>query len=334
MTIRTTKQIISSALLTFGLFCSSPTSAKAQASVDKSKPSEKAGEPVLILHGECSQDPKINKPEGSCETVINKGDFDALVAALDPKMPQSNRLALATEYVKLLVMGSEAKRLKIDQDPAFQELVEFNRLELLERQLVRHLEGERSVVSPADVADFYRQHASRFEEGSFRKIYIPKQGNWSTIAAAEAIQQRAAKGEDFDALQREVWTAQGRLRGAPLTLTGTLRRAILPDAQQKAFDLKPGEVSLPFEEAGGYSIFRLEFKRVLPLSSVENEIRGDMAGERLQERISKLRSAVSVSVNEEYFGALPSTEELARHHGMEHAGSHLVPMSETERSRR
>jgi hypothetical protein len=75
----------------------------------------------------------------------------------------------------------------------------------------------------------------------------------------------------------------------------------------------------------------MESKRVIPLESATSEIRTLMANLRLQDRISKLRSAVMVSVNEDYFGTLPSTEELARHHGMEHQGSHLMPMSNDEK---
>ncbi len=306
--------------------------AAAQSAVNNSY-SETAEKPVLIIHEACSQGSRARAVDKSCDTVIKKQEFDNLIAALDPRMPESNRLVLATEYVKLLVMGREAERLKIDEDSSFRELVSFTRLQLLERQLVRCLEKESSAISPADVVAFYREHPSQFEEGAFRKIYIPKQGQGSTAETAQAMQHRAAKGEDFDALQREIWTSQGRTAGAPLTHTGTLRRSTLPPTQEKVFDLKPGEVSAPIEEAAGYSIFRLEFKKVLPLSLVENEIRNAMASQRVQERINQLRSAVSVSVNEDYFGALPSTEELAKHHGLEHSGSHLVPMSESEKGR-
>ena len=296
---------------------------------------DKAMQPVLIIHADCTSEAKIGMtPGAACETVIPEEKFDNLIAALDPRMPASNRLVLAAEYVKLLVMSREAERLKIDEDPAFRELEQFTRLQLLERQLVRYLEKQSAAISPAEIAEYYQQHQSRFEEGSLRKIFIPKEGPWSTTDAVQTIQQRAAKGEDFDALEREVWAKQGRTAGAPLTRTGTLRRSALPEVEQKVFDLKPGEVSMPIEEAGGFSIFKVEAKRVLPPSSVEAEIRNGLAGERLQERIKNLRSAVSVSVNEDYFGALPSMDELMKHHGMEHSGSHLMPMSDEEKKRR
>jgi len=69
----------------------------------------------------------------------------------------------------------------------------------------------------------------------------------------------------------------------------------------------------------------MEAKRVIPQESAAGEVRTLMANLRLQDRISKLRSAVMISVNEDYSRALPTTEELARHHGMERLGSHLMP---------
>ena len=290
-------------------------------------------EPVMILHSLCPASSESASKEKSCETVVTKQDFDRLITALDPHMPESNRLALATEYAKLLILGNQAERLKLDQDPAFQQLIAFTRLQLLERQLVRQLEQQASQISPADIAQYYREHSADFAEGSFLKIYIPRQGAWSTPEPAAAVQKRAASGEDFGRLQQEVWTAQGRPSGAPATQTGTIRRSNLSQPLQKIFDLKPGEVSDLISDSGGYSIYKLESKRVIPEESVSSEIRTLLSNQRLQDSITNLRSAVMISVNEDYFGSLPSTEELAKRHGMEHHGSHMMPMSDQEKKR-
>jgi PPIC-type PPIASE domain len=336
MTCRTAKDFLAPLIMVgLALLTLQPRPAVAQSGGGNS-PST-AGQPVLIIHGECSPQPSAqqrNSADPSCDMVIKKEKFDNLVAATDPNMSASNRLVVATEYVRLWVMAQEAERLKLDQTPAFQELEQLLRLRALEQQLMRYLNKESTAISPQEIAAYYQEHLARFEQASLRKIYIPKQGQWTKVDAAQPIRQRAAQGEDFDALEHEVWSAQGRPSGAPLTRMGTLRLADLAESEQKVFDLKPGEVSELFEESGGFAIFKLETKRVQPLSEVENDIRYRLAGERMQERINKLRGAVSVSVNEDYFGTLPSTEELAKHHGMEHAGSHLMPMSDAEKNRR
>lgn len=319
------------------LLCLQPRTAVAQSGEGGDSSPSTADQPVLIIHGECSPQPSAQQKKSSaasCDTVIKKEKFDNMIAATDPNMSAPNRLVVATEYVRLLVMANEAERLKLDQSPAFLELEQLIRLRALEQQLMRYLDKESAAISPQEIAAYYQEHLARFEQASLRKIYIPKQGQWTKLDAAQPIRQRAAQGEDFDALEREVWAAQGHPSGSPLTRMGTLRRADLTETEQKVFELKPGEVSEPIEEPGGFAIFKLDTKRVQPLSEVENDIRYRLTGERMQEHINKLRSAVSVSVNEDYFGALPSTEELARHHGMEHAGSHLMPMSDAEKGKR
>ncbi|HWZ42267.1 MAG TPA: peptidylprolyl isomerase [Candidatus Saccharimonadales bacterium] len=292
-------------------------------------------EPILILHSLCPGPASAaGASEKPCETVITRGDFDQLISVLDPNMPESNRLVLAAEYAKLLVLSHEAERLKLDQGPAFKQLLEFARLQLLQRQLVRALETEASSISQAEVAQYYREHPASFEEGSFRKLYIPKEGKWAAPEQMQAMRNRAADGEDFDKLQQEIWTAQGRPLGAPLTQMGTLRRSSLPEGLQKIFDLKPGEVSTAIPDTGGYNLYKMESKRTIPQEPAAGEIRTLMANLRLQDRMSKLRSAVMVSANEDYFGALPSTEDLAKHHGLDHQAPHIMPMSNAEKKPR
>jgi len=299
------------------------------------KAQSKAGmnEPVLILHSLCQESGSANPAAKPCETVITRAEFDNLVAALDPAMPDSNRLNLATEYARLLVLAEEARRLKLDQQPQFKELVEFARLQLLERQLVRALGAEASTVSKEDVEQYYKQNAANYEEGSLRRLFIPKTGSAGELAKAEEIQKRAAKGEDFDSLQGEVWSAQGRITDRPSTRIGPVRRSVLPATQQKMFESNTGDVSAVQSEDSGYVIYKLESKTRIPLEVVADEIRGRLQSQRLQDRIRDLRAAVMISVNEDYFGDLPKTEELAKHHGMEHQGSHLMPMSNSEKQR-
>src|SRR5579871_59962 len=293
--------------------------------------------PVLILHGLCPT--KSNSPNATskgsskpCETVITRYDFDSLIAALDPNMPESNRLVLANEYIKLLAMGHEAERLRLDREETFRKLEEFTRLQLLQRQLIRSLESQASSMSQEDIAHYYQEHQAAFEEGSFRKIFIPKQGKWMEPGQAETLRERAVKGEDFDLLQREVWAALGRPSGAPTTHTSTLKRATLPNAVQGIFDLKPDDVSRLIAEGDGNFIYKIESRHLIPLDLAANEIRTLLAAERMQERTGALRDSVTTSVNEDYFGPLPTGGDLMKHHGMEHQGWHLMPMNEADKS--
>src|SRR5215475_14658966 len=72
--------------------------------------------PVIVIHNLCGSHAanvqvRSRKPNSRpCETPISRLEFESLAAAVDSSLPQSQRLALATEYVKLLVLSQEAER--------------------------------------------------------------------------------------------------------------------------------------------------------------------------------------------------------------------------------
>ncbi len=84
--------------------------------------------------------------------------------------------------------------------------------------------------------------------------------------------QRAKEGEDFIRLVREV------SQGATATQDGDLgfmrREHALPEIEEAARALKPGDSSSPFLCAGGYNIIRLEEVRtpVRAFEKVKDEI--------------------------------------------------------------
>jgi len=293
-----------------------------------------AAAPVLIIHGLCPPATAQPKDE-ACARLITRAEFGSLITALDPKMPESNRLALATEYVRLLTLSREAERLKLDQTPEFKMLEDFTRLQLLERQLVRKLSADSS-VSEAEVASAFAKNQKDYEEGIVDRVLLPRGPAPSPTAdlqEAEAMRKRVVAGEDIDKLQGEIWRAKGRLGPAPSTRLGPVRRSSLPPAARGVFDLTAGEVAPLIDDRDGFYVYKLKSKTLPPLETVAPTIRGTLASEHLQARMSTLRDAVSISVNEEYFGPLPKTEDLARHHGMQHHGSSIQPMTEKEKQR-
>ena len=303
--------------------------APSQAAPDRSGA---AAAPVLIIHGLC---PRATAPlkDEECARLITHAEFGSLITALDPKMPESNRLALATEYARLLTLAQEAKRLKLDQTPEFKMLEDFTRLQLLERQLVRKLSSDSSVTE-AEVAGAFAKNQKEYEEGIVDRVLLPRGTAPSPTAdleEAEAIRKRVVAGEDIDKLQGEIWRAKGRLGPPPSTRLGPVRRSSLPPAARGVFDLTAGEVAPVIDDRDGFYIYKLESKTLPPLETVAPAIRGALASEHLQTRMSALRDAVSISVNEDYFGPMPKTEDLARHHGMQHHGSSIQPMTEKEK---
>jgi hypothetical protein len=272
-----------------------------------------AGDRVVIsIEYAC---PQPSKHATTCTKTVTKRDFDALVSALDPNMSADGRRALAAEYSRLLIMGAEARRRGLDQLPEIRTLLEFSSLQLLGSKLVRDINSAASPVSSDEVDKYFRDHERDYQEVVLSRLFLPAQGNGEnkdvTLAAARAeqIRSRALHGEDFLALQREIKDASQNVRLGPMPCRS------LPEAHRSVCDLKPNEISNTLSDSSGYSIYRLESRRRLGLDDVRADIKATLERQRVQEQIHKVRTPVSMNLDEQYFGKLPKPD-LANHHGM------------------
>ena len=277
---------------------------------------------VISIRYNCSTAPSGNV--GTCEKVVTKRDFDALVRALDPNMSAAGRQSLATEYTRLLIMAAEARRRGLDQLPELKTLLDFSALQLLGARLVRDINGSLSPVSSDEVEKYFRDHGRDYQEVILSRIFVPAQGNGqsqdltATAARAEQARTRAMSGEDFAILQREIKEASPNIQLGPMPCRS------LPEAHRHVCDLKPGEISDTLIDRSGYSIYRLESRRRPELDNVRDEIRATLERQRVQEAIQSVRTPVSLELDEGYFGKLPKPD-LASHHGMHFPNATTVP---------
>ena len=136
-------------------------------------------------------------------------------------------------------------------------------------------------VDEAEARAFYQNNAKTYslpEEIRVRQIFLilPDKATPEQAAAirekAESVFARVQKGEDFIHLVREV------SQGATVSEDGDLgfmqRGDALPEIEEAARALKPGDSSRPFLCAGGYNIIKLEEVRtqVMPFEKVKDEI--------------------------------------------------------------
>lgn len=136
-------------------------------------------------------------------------------------------------------------------------------------------------VDEAEVRAFYQNNLKTYslpEEIRVRQIFLalPDKATPEQAAAiqakAQSAYERVQKGEDFIRLVREV------SQGATVSQDGDLgymqRGDALPEIEEAARTLKPGESSKPFLCSGGYNIIKLEEVRtpVRPFDKVKDEI--------------------------------------------------------------
>lgn len=293
--------------------------------------------PVITVPGVCHTPASHAKtaaaaaPKEDCKTVITRSQFEALANALQPNMNAQTKRRLADVYPRLLLMAQEARKRGLEDKPAFKEVVQFNRLQILSQELGRTLKEEADNVPQADIEKYYKDNPEAFEQATLLRIYVPKdkQEEPSKVDAeakeetaedtakdsakqkaneeamrttADDIQKRAMAGEDFDKLQKEAYTAAG-IQGAPApTNIGKMTRNQIPVNQRSVLDLKAGEVSQLLTEPNGYYIYKVVSKETKPLDQAHDEIRTTLAQQRLQDAMAKYQQETKATLNEAYFG--------------------------------
>jgi len=119
---------------------------------------------------------------------------------------------------------------------------------------------------------------------------------------ATTLQARAAKGEDFDKLQKEAFTAAGLPGNAINTKVEKARRSSLPPNHQAVMDLKEGEVSDVISDPnGGHYIYKLVAKETITLEAATPDIRKTLSTQRYRDSMQGFQK--DVDLNDAYFGA-------------------------------
>lgn len=136
-------------------------------------------------------------------------------------------------------------------------------------------------VDEAEARAFYQNNQKTYslpDEVRVRQIFLtlPDKATTEQVVAikekAQSVYARAKEGQDFIKLVREV--SQGATASQDGDLGFMRRGDALPEIEEAARALKPGDSSSPFLCAGGYNIIKLEEVRtpVRPFEKVKDEI--------------------------------------------------------------
>jgi parvulin-like peptidyl-prolyl isomerase len=309
-----------------------------------------ATEPVITIQGVCASTPArktgtaaaAKTPAGtrageSCKTLVTKTQFEDLLSAVNPNnqnIAPAMRRNLAQAYVELLTFTQAAQKAGVDKDPKFAEVMRLVRMRTLEDFYRRNLEEKYRTPPASEVQTYYSQNLPKYEEIKLSRIFIPAKNpsaaskdDWEKKAAqlANDVRDRAAKGEDFEKLQKEAYTTLGLTITPPSTTVGNRRRGMLaPQEEQELFALKAGEVSKLEQEPAGYIIYKVESKQTVPLDQVKDEISRELFRQKMDSQLKSITAAVHADFNDKYFGppnppqamgapgALPGTPGAAR----------------------
>ncbi|HWF91395.1 MAG TPA: peptidylprolyl isomerase [Terriglobales bacterium] len=299
------------------------------ASKDVSEAAKSNSDPAVItIQGLCNKPSatKTAKPAAApCETTISRSEFEAVVNAIQPEMPESARKQFASRYAMGMVLAHDAHEQGLDRGPAFQEMMKLMRVQVMAQELAKNFRKQAMQISDADVKAYYEKNSDKYQEADFERIYIPKtkqaapkpdekpadvakeraDSETEMKAKADALHASAVAGGDFSKLQSDAFETAGMKVESPSTKLTKVRAANFPPDQRSIFELKPGAVSNVIPSQSGFFIYKLDSKTAVPLDQASQEIRSTLENERFQEKMEAVQKSVQLSYDDNYFKAAP-----------------------------
>ncbi|HSK44736.1 MAG TPA: hypothetical protein VLA83_12705, partial [Candidatus Binatia bacterium] len=205
---------------------------------------------VVTIHGVC---PKSVAPakagsarDGSCQTVITKEQFYAMMSGMSVTSQINTPAAMrsfAESYSQLLALASEGEKAGAENDPRFQELMRIARVRALADSYRHSLEEKYSNPPQQEIEAYYKENISKYDSFKVERIIVPSVNNSRVPAVraendkkiqqlASGIRERAARGEETQKLQDEVYKVLN-LPTPPRTDLGLKRRGGLPAGIEK-----------------------------------------------------------------------------------------------------
>jgi hypothetical protein len=193
--------------------------------------------------------------------------------------------------------------------------LQFTRMQVMASSLYHRVEKLAADVQEAELSSYYATHSAAYTQGEVQRLVLLKSNtSGSPIdqvmlkAKADEFEARAAKGEDFEALQKEA-AALNSGTNAGWNKIPSVRRSGLQPAEAVVFDVKPGEVTPVVDAAGAFEVLKLVSVKPVPLDSVREEIKSALTNGHLQLIMKDATKDVTANFNLAYL-SLPSPPEL------------------------
>ncbi len=282
---------------------------------------------VVTVRGLCLKDAaakigsKDSAKDASCQTVITKEQFNSMLSGMNLAAQISNPAAMrsfAESYSQLLALASEGEKNGAENDPRFQELLRIARLRALADSYRHSLDEKYSHPSQQEIEAYYNENIAKYDSFKVERIIVPNV-NTSRIPAARAendkkiqqlaseIRERAARGEEMQKLQDEVYKTLA-LPTPPRADLGMKRRGSFPAGIEKdILALKPGEVTKLESEMSGFNMYKLRSRDTIPVESVKAEIIRDLHQKNMEAAIKAVTGSIHPELNDQFFGPVGRT---------------------------
>jgi hypothetical protein len=187
----------------------------------------------------------------------------------------------------------------------------FVQTQVLANLYNQKLQDQAKEIPAAEIEKYYNEHKNDYDEATVRRIYIPrnlpadakKLSDAERAALAADIDKRAKAGEDFNALQKEVFDKFSVKSPPPPTDMGAQRRTnYSPEEGPAIFALEPGKVSEIISTQIGDFVYKVASKRTLTVDEARADIQANLQRQKYSSALGAVFAPVSVKLNPDYFG--------------------------------
>jgi len=265
-------------------------------------------------------DAKITDEEINAYHQTHPKDFDDFLQG-NPKFQQAaqgpQREEFKKQFGEFKVIAERARKEGLDRDDVTRLQALLERSQTLAGAYLSDLQKNADkLVTDDDVAAYYKDHPSDFDEVRVRHILVSTQPKPEpepqeepgdakdkkdakarkpaekpktltkdeARVKAQALLDRVHKGEDFAKLAKESSDDQGsKDKGGEYDFFG--RGQMVPEFDAAAFSLKPGEISGLVETEFGFHIIKVEERRAAAEPSADQKVKQKIIDKLKQEKI-------------------------------------------------
>lgn len=270
---------------------------------------------VITIHGVCPPEKSaVAENSDSCITTITRQQFEAMLEVMNvtnQNYPPAALRSIAESYVQLMMLAEAGQRAGLDHDPRFKEMMEIARVRTM-AQMYRHSLDEKFSTPPQEeIETYYKENIGNYEQLKLDRVFIPladpkKPQERATFEKkarqkAEELRERAAKGEDMQALEEEAYKSLG-LASPPKADQGAKRKNNYPPALEKdIFALKPAEVTKVETDLSGFSFYKVRSREPIPLEYVKAEITRNLYQKNMEAAMKIANTHVHSELNDQFF---------------------------------
>lgn len=238
--------------------------------------------------------------------VITTKELDDRVAGLGPSgrsLAADQKSRLLDQMVVESVLLQEANRRGVARDAEVRKMLRETERQILIGRLLEVLRKERETpVTESQVAEFYEANRENFKQlDSYRVNHILT----ADAETAKKALERVKGGEPFAKVAEELSVDPSKLRGGDIGFFS--KGQVIPEFEEAAMKLKPGEISGVVQTSLGYHIILLTEQKPAhqrPIEEVKDQIRQGLQGQRgqqtVQSVIQELRSKARIKVKEHF----------------------------------